>query len=572
MIWWVSQPSRAEQERVDVAELQERSAWLTNVTFGLDGLQLVADFTLAVGEDAIDLRISYPDFFPDVAAAITPKEPGLLSGHQWGPAGELCLEHRADNWTSNVTGAMMIESAYRLLSGEADVNAPTLPSAHNMSLGQEVRSSTSRFLLTDSASEHLLSIAIDAPADVKFIDRYFDKTWFAQPTELSRDGEALWQEAPIYKDDIPVVRSGKVLRLRTDQSLPQSLTLEKLQEFVAGGPLEAWVGEWTGDTWLSVVLVRGDTARLFMLLSKGTTVFNYKTISIPAATPRLPPSHVELAEKQVAVVGCGSVGSKVAVSLARSGVKRFLLIDADLFYPGNIVRNDLDLRAVGANKAKAVGRAITSVQTEADVTVSNIALGGQEASESTSLAMRRLAACDLIVDATADSAVFNLCALVSRNQKKPMAWAQVYAGGVGGVVARARPDLDPPPMNARAQIHNWYADRGVPWLENEGVDYDLLPADQPPMIADDADVGVVSAHLTRLVVDTLLRPTESAFPFSAYCIGLAKSWIFEAPFDTWPIEYTPDGTWGATFEEDAAEKLKEFVAKLVPPKDAGDAD
>lgn len=46
--------------------------------------------------------------------------------------------------------------------------------------------------------------------------------------------------------------------------------------------------------------------------------------------------------------------SKLAASLARSGVSDFLLLDTDVFLPGNVVRNELDLRAVAVNKTKAV--------------------------------------------------------------------------------------------------------------------------------------------------------------------------------------------------------------------------
>ncbi|MCT4372027.1 ThiF family adenylyltransferase [Yangia mangrovi] len=40
-----------------------------------------------------------------------------------------------------------------------------------------------------------------------------------------------------------------------------------------------------------------------------------------------------LADKSVGIVGCGSVGSKVAASLCRTGVGKFLLIDEDIFFP-----------------------------------------------------------------------------------------------------------------------------------------------------------------------------------------------------------------------------------------------
>ena len=41
------------------------------------------------------------------------------------------------------------------------------------------------------------------------------------------------------------------------------------------------------------------------------------------------------------------MGSKLAASLARSGVRRFVLVEEDVLLPENLVRNDLDWRDVG---------------------------------------------------------------------------------------------------------------------------------------------------------------------------------------------------------------------------------
>ena len=61
-----------------------------------------------------------------------------------------------------------------------------------------------------------------------------------------------------------------------------------------------------------------------------------------------------LAEKKVAVVGLGSGGGFVALSLAMSGVGSFVLVDNDELESGNITRHVADLRYVGQNKAAAV--------------------------------------------------------------------------------------------------------------------------------------------------------------------------------------------------------------------------
>lgn len=61
-----------------------------------------------------------------------------------------------------------------------------------------------------------------------------------------------------------------------------------------------------------------------------------------------------LAESTVCVVGLGSGGGFVALSLAMSGVGRFILVDDDVLERTNIVRHVADLRDIGRNKAEAV--------------------------------------------------------------------------------------------------------------------------------------------------------------------------------------------------------------------------
>ncbi len=68
----------------------------------------------------------------------------------------------------------------------------------------------------------------------------------------------------------------------------------------------------------------------------------------------------QLAEKKVAVVGLGSGGGFVALSLAMSGVGRFVLVDNDVLESGNVTRHVADLRYVGQNKAAAVADLILS--------------------------------------------------------------------------------------------------------------------------------------------------------------------------------------------------------------------
>ncbi len=76
-----------------------------------------------------------------------------------------------------------------------------------------------------------------------------------------------------------------------------------------------------------------------------------------------------LAEKKVGVVGLGSGGGFVALSLAMSGLSRFVLVDKDEIESGNVTRHVADLRYVGQNKAAAVADLIRQRNADAQVEV-----------------------------------------------------------------------------------------------------------------------------------------------------------------------------------------------------------
>ncbi|MCY3834261.1 MAG: ThiF family adenylyltransferase [Chloroflexi bacterium] len=76
-----------------------------------------------------------------------------------------------------------------------------------------------------------------------------------------------------------------------------------------------------------------------------------------------------LAEAKVGVVGLGSGGGFVALSLAMSGVGNFTLVDNDPLERGNVTRHVADLRYLGRNKAAAVADLIWQRNPEARIDV-----------------------------------------------------------------------------------------------------------------------------------------------------------------------------------------------------------
>lgn len=569
MIWWASLAGRRRDELAAIAELEEKSDWLRGVTWRVRDVQLVADFEIMHLGVPVAMTISYPTFFPDIPPVVSPREEVLLSGHQYGAGGELCLEFRPDNWEPEITGAMMIESAHRLLSGEqpAADERGEVESAHRADLAREVRSEKFRLLVDGETKTALNALAPMAVTEIAIEEGYYAQHWLAAVGRIGPKDAARWVKSKGVADSIS--REGYVIRV-SDDAPPIAATyefLESLFRSAGAAVVEQLIA--TSDREVPLLIVRREQLKLLSLQagSGSRKPLNYRSVPLSDEGARLDPDYAALSARSVAIVGCGSVGSKIAVSLARSGVGTFVLVDGDLLLPGNLVRNELDLRAVGLNKPDALAARIREIRPDAVIESKRMRLDGQESAGSGDAALRRISRCDLIVDSTADPQIFNLCAAVARGDRKPLIWGEIYAGGVGGIVARARPELDPPPHLARRQIAAWYAEQPTPPPEANGTPYGAAAsADAPPLIADDADVGVIAAHMTRFATDILVGG-ESAFPFSAYIVGMRTSWIFTSPFDTHPIALFPDGSWGHVPEENWAEELDAFIKQILPPSD-----
>lgn len=568
MIWWLTKPSRARSESLAIAELEHRHDWLRSVSWqiGKDA-RLTATFEIEHLGQWIAMTIVYPSFFPDMPPQVMPQEDIRLSGHQYGAGGELCLEHRPDNWDPSFTGAMMIESARRLLEGEEPSEGvqANVPNAHSVTIGQEVRGTKLRILIPTDFADALAALGDSASCPLQISEQFVQQHWLAFPRRLGIEDAPLWTCRP----DVPSYQLRLGLAIKLDPKFKSDISanydaLAAIAQAVGDERFSELLSN-SSDQAVILIACAGDIHLLWLSNGSGKrTLYRYAALPMPVEGVRLPGDYDRLGSVSIAIIGCGSVGSKIAASLARAGVRRFVLVDGDILFPGNLVRNDLDWGTVALNKPDAVAERIQDIDASANVSTFRIVLGGQESSALTDAALAEVGKCDLIVDATADPQTFNLCAAVSRTEKKTLVWGEVFAGGIGGLVARLRPGFEPVPHAARRQILTWCADRGRKPPEGETFQYGLaLSEASPPLIADDADVTLIAAHMVRLALDALTR-AESAFPHAAYAIGLKKGWIFEAPFDAWPIDLRPEGVWGSEKDERLEEELTALTAQLFP--------
>ena len=576
MIWWVLQADRLSLEKADLSNLESSVDWLVIKSWQAnDKLQMHVRFDVHLNGGSYELELIYPTVFPDCPPMILTVDRSRISGHQYGAAGELCLEHRPDNWHESITGADMVRSCHKLLALE-NPNANTVnnaPSDHIDSVSREMRSNSLRFAIAKSDLNALNELSLNRPTSIVSNVRINQSSIICYLRHIGNDEDPIWSsDIHLAKEDFRkkgfAIRTSSTIENDHDDVVQLSTYLEESDY--------ADVSIAVANSPEPMCLLIGDQSNWKFLTVSGRKearkVYRYKMLVIPKAKTRIPMSYKILNTKKVGIIGTGSIGSKVAVSLCRSGIGRFFLLDDDIFYPDNIVRNELSLRDVGEHKVYSLKERLTNINPKCEVNALRVALGGQESANSMNSALEALSDCDVLVDATAESCVFNLVASIAKRQKIPMVWAHVFAGGIGGLVARAAPDCDPPPLSVRNQIETWCEDQNVEWIYGDkansyGIDLEV----ESPMVANDSEVTIIASHATRFVIDLLVSANESIFPNSAYMVGLAPEWLFDQPFQTWPIDLKPEGSWGENYDQITQEDILKLMNEYLPPKST-DAD
>ena len=534
-MWFQRFAERLEAEKQAVTALVAEG-WVSRAEWHVDEATgaVTADVDFEAGGQLREAKLVFPFVYPFCPLQVMPRADGVRwSKHQW-PNGELCLEFRADNWRDTFDARDMLQSARRLLDTEATCDDAGVPlqvvSAHRVTEGQILAWHALHLVMTDTLKAELgrrgtevqlldihevthdnciVLIAVGvagSPEHERWIDPAVPAHFSASPNSVAR-----------------------VAVLETGDDRHQALHQESLT------PAEVWQR-------FSAIPFDGHGTVIGLLngvaLGKWLAKKVYDIAEVPMdKQQRSLARNSAVVGKRVAIVGCGSMGSKVAASLARVGVTKFLLIDGDVMKPGNVERNDLDWNAIGAHKVDGVAKRLRAIRPDVDIERWIGQFGSQYSTGNVLTCLNQLAECDLIVEGTASGQGFGYAASVATIEQIPMVWGRVFGGGYGGYVTRCRPGLERSPLEVRHEIHLWLTQPDFPKPPKDSdIDYGAEPDDQGPMIADDTDVSVISAHLARMALDTLRPVEETDYPCSAYVIGLRKEWIFEnGPFDTFPV-------------------------------------
>jgi hypothetical protein len=149
------------------------------------------------------------------------------------------------------------------------------------------------------------------------------------------------------------------------------------------------------------------------------------------------------------VIGCGAIGSFVAVELARAGFGFLTVFDKDLVEPGNSVRWVVGREFWGISKAAALKSHLLRNYPFTEVDAYSGFIGGATTSEKdiqgaphnpVEELRRMIREADVVIDASASTECQQAVAFQCRDLGKPLVLGYATEGAAGGVVARFRAD------------------------------------------------------------------------------------------------------------------------------------
>lgn len=547
--WWLSDFRRLAEEKAGVEALSAES-WFALEEWTIDEGRLAVDAAITARGAAYLVRLVFPDQFPLVPAWVEPREPARWSSHQYGD-GVLCLQLRPDNWRASFRGADLLRSAYDLLhieNPEGDGEKSRAPSAHNIGDVQAYEWGANPVLIGAGCDERVRSGAGNDLLALRFMS--FAGIW---PIVI-HDGEDRRSvrrppgtDIEAWRFELPVFVSQSAAK----GAIPDRAVL------IAAAALDPERAIAAAECTAGVLLLAGgEKIRAFHLTTDGDAFERHVFVLPDQEAAR---SGRASTAKRVALVGAGSVGSKIAETLMRSGVSTMTLIDGDVMLPVNIERHALDWRDVGFRKADGLRRLLLNIAPGADIKVIDQNLNWQRSAETHAWQVDEIAACDVIVDATGDAATALFLGAIAAANRRPFVSVEVYEGGIGALVASSVPGRDPAFEAARASFLAWCDQQEAPRPASGVKRYEALTEEGEPLVADDAAVSVAASHAARVILDLVDEaPSEAA---SAWLLlGLKRAWVFAGHGHNIHLDVGPGSTPPADEDDEGA---RAFATELV---------
>lgn len=579
-MWFDDNNKRLIEEYDSLNEFEKSNDWVKNVSWRIEKEELLTFyFDIYIDDKLYSLKMIFPRFFPKAPITVKINEKNTKwTSHQY-ISGVLCLEWGPDNWSENISGVDMIQSTYDLLYAEKPkskgVKREIVASRDDFSLGQQIRFEKKVFYLTKEMFEIFLAVNSNLTLKLKenFVDAsssvYQLGSCYFDGKEVKLLPERQFDLLSGYQTVLGVMC--KATELKTTYGYE-----ELLEEFDIAEIKKTVTEVSQKESLNEIVVMMSDSFNIlaYYIDLKSEKVYDIFLLKDDDRKERNPYEGKVSKETKVAIVGAGSLGSKISLSLARSGLRNFFLVDDDVFLEHNIQRHELDSRHLGQMKVDALSKRLKKIAFDTAVQTSHLALSTLESNQAYNSLINSISECDIIIDATANDEAFYVLANISLLKNRPMVWGKVFAGGLGGVIAKNNPDSNATPFQIQEGIKNFYLDNPHEAHQNTR-DYTQLVGDEV-FIASDADVGIIASWMTKMVF-SVLEPNNKSVQFHSdiYFIGSKQEWIFNQPMEvvslnverTEPID---DFKIGVNVEDQ--KRVKEIIDKIRGEKHAEDTN
>ncbi len=232
-----------------------------------------------------------------------------------------------------------------------------------------------------------------------------------------------------------------------------------------------------------------------------------------------------LKDKTVLIIGCGSLGSSVAVSLAQEGIKKIILVDFDIYEPGNSIRHQLGMRSFGFSKVNALKARIMDISPTCQVSPIIDSIGHMTDEEFIPL----IKEADIIVDTTGAHSTAHYLNWNCIKYKKPLIIGSVTNGIWSCEVFRYRPGIS----GCWSCWQLRFGSKIPPSAPNNTMQF-APGCNQPTFVGGAADVYIASGLISRVVTETLVNLNESGKDY-ILLINRQDGERWEPKFEYFPV-------------------------------------
>ena len=501
--WYERFPERFAEEK---AEMAARG-------FVLDEEAFARQSVVFRGRSRVDparaLVVEYSDAFPSIPPRVLSETAGkLLTAHQSADTGAICtFGQRLARWSASLSGTAAINEAEDVIRHFRFGSTPPVEAQPPEPPSATYHYSPDLFFLVPPPLGTLPREVPESPVIGTF------RLLFKPPETNGPRTSVAGRGIVIKADDGGVLEPEKHYRkwLQGPQEYRGTLVILPQPPPYMGTPqdLRVWlqdIGVIRAD-WMAFLFQEGDDSKgrywtwLVARTRADYTFFLGRTFVLrsPEHNVRVPGMD-GLSEKKVAVLGCGCLGSKIAVALAATGVSKAFLLDHDYLEPGNAVRYECGVRQFGTPKVEAVYGRIFDMNPSTNFTALSFLIGGDVNPDLQRFLFEQLASSDLVIDATGEHGVSRFVNDICRELSVPSLYVSVTGGAWGGEIVRVIP----------GKTACWMC-----WVKQyEGERPSSAPApelgvfapgcDQPTFTGTTYETGMVANLAAWMAVETLL--------------------------------------------------------------------